>query len=111
LHTRLLCRLLTFHYVCLGWIVFRAETPDSAAGVLEQIASGTVGFANVTAAFTGVLALGATAHFLPRGWYAGLERRFIAAPAPVQAAALALLLLGIRYMSATAAAPFVYQRF
>jgi D-alanyl-lipoteichoic acid acyltransferase DltB (MBOAT superfamily) len=110
-HTRLFARLATFHFVCVTWIFFRAESLESARGVVEAIASRTAGLANVTPRFAAVLAVGAIAHFLPPGWYAGVERRFAAAPALVQATALALLLLGIRYFSSAGAAPFVYQRF
>jgi D-alanyl-lipoteichoic acid acyltransferase DltB (MBOAT superfamily) len=110
-YVRLFCRVLTFHYVCLGWIFFRAESFEAARDILGQIASATIGFANVTPQFAGVLALGATLHFLPAGWYSVFQRRFAEAPALVQGAALTLLVLGIRFWSASAAAPFVYQRF
>jgi hypothetical protein len=36
---------------------------------------------------------------------------FVRTPAPVQAAILALLLIGIRLVAATGSAPFIYSRF
>ena len=110
-HARFLSRLATFHFVCLCWVFFRAESVDGAMQVLAQIASATVAFDNVTPAFAGVLAAAALLHFIPAGWYAAMRERFTSAPALVQAAALALLVVGIRYVASSDAAPFVYQRF
>jgi D-alanyl-lipoteichoic acid acyltransferase DltB (MBOAT superfamily) len=110
-YTRLFCRLLTFHYVCLAWVFFRAESLDAARGIIEQVLSRTIGFANVTPAFAAVLMVAAVAHFLPAGWYTVFQRRFAEAPALVQAGALALLVFCIRYVSGAGSAPFVYQRF
>jgi D-alanyl-lipoteichoic acid acyltransferase DltB (MBOAT superfamily) len=109
--TRLLCRVATFHFVCLGWIFFRAETLEAALLILQQIASLTIGFANVTPAFAAILASAAALHYLPPGWYTALQQRYAAAPALVQAAALAMLAFGIRLVASSGAAPFVYQRF
>jgi D-alanyl-lipoteichoic acid acyltransferase DltB (MBOAT superfamily) len=110
-HTRLFCRLVTFHFVCLTWVFFRAETIDGALLVIQQVSSATIGFANVSPAFALVLAAAAVLHFLPAGWYSALQSRYAAAPALVQAGALALLVLGIRIAGSSGAAPFVYQRF
>ncbi len=108
---RWLAILLTFHFVLIGWIFFRADSPGSAWTVLNQISSFTLGLANVTPGFAGMLALAATLHYLPGNWYVRVQQTFTDAPALAQAAVLLLLALSIEHAVATGAAPFVYQRF
>jgi D-alanyl-lipoteichoic acid acyltransferase DltB (MBOAT superfamily) len=102
---------VTFHFVVLAWIFFRAETFGGAIDVLTQMASGTVGFAAVTPGF-GVVAVAAVFfHFLPKDWYSGSQRMFVRWPALAQAAAVAAALACVQYVSSTGSAPFVYQKF
>jgi alginate O-acetyltransferase complex protein AlgI len=103
--------LLTFHFVLFGWIFFRAANVGVAVAILRQIGSLRYSFDNVTPAFWLVLILAATAHFIPDAWFNGGIVHFARTPALVQAAALALLVLGIRFMSSKEAAPFIYSRF
>jgi alginate O-acetyltransferase complex protein AlgI len=111
LAVRIICVLGTFHFVVFAWIFFRAANLATAGDILSQIASGTVGWSNVTPGFLIVLALAAAAHFTPKSWYDGTVRLYSAAPFYAQAAALALLALAIQYVGATGAAPFIYSRF
>lgn len=34
---RLLCTVLTFHAVCIGWVFFRAETFESACTIIQKL--------------------------------------------------------------------------
>jgi alginate O-acetyltransferase complex protein AlgI len=103
--------LLTFHYVLLGWIFFRADSVTAAFGILRQIGSLRYTVENTTSAFLCVLIFAAVAHFVPASWFNGGIIRFARTPALIQAAALALLALAIRYVSATGPAPFIYSKF
>ena len=58
--------LLTFHFVLLGWIFFRAANVDTALKILSQIANFRFSFENTTPAFLLVLLAGAAAHFIPK---------------------------------------------
>jgi alginate O-acetyltransferase complex protein AlgI len=102
---------VTFLYVLLGWVFFRAETLEGARAVLDQIASGTIGFGNISPGFAIVLGVAIVAHYWPKDWYARVQQAFSASPALVQAAVLAALVACIEYVGATGSAPFVYQRF
>ena len=107
-----LCRvLLTFHFVVFTWIFFRASSLSSALDTLSQIASGTISFANVSPGFLLVLGIGAIAHYIPKRAYDFSLDLFTRAPAIAQAAALAALVVAIRYLAGTGATPFVYGRF
>lgn len=108
---RLGSTVLTAQFVCFAWVFFRAETMAGAWDVLGQIASMTVSFANISGPLAIVLGIAAVAHYLPGSWYEGSLRLYARAPFYAQAAALALLVIAIRYVSATGAAPFIYTRF
>src|SRR5580692_7015555 len=103
--------LLTFHFVLLGWIFFRAANVETALKILSQIANFRFSFDNTTPAFLAVLLAGAAAHFIPKSWYDGSIVQFSRSPAPIQSAALALLVFVIQRVAATGAAPFIYTRF
>ena len=104
--------LLTFHFVLVGWVFFRAASVDNALQILRRIASLQWIPEGVSPAYFAVLAFAAAAHFIPStrrdqslGWFA-------ARPALLQAAALVLTALAIRYAAgAGGAAPFIYSRF
>lgn len=102
---------VTFHFVLLAWIFFRAETLDSALDVLNQIVGMSFGTGNITPGFAIVLGAAVFFHFLPKNWYSSSLRVFTEAPALAQAAALAVALACIQYVSSTGSAPFVYQKF
>jgi D-alanyl-lipoteichoic acid acyltransferase DltB (MBOAT superfamily) len=108
---RVVSTVVTFHFVVLTWVFFRSANVSTALDVLRQIDSGTVSFANVTPGFWMVLAIAVAAHYVPHSWYTASLNAFTRMPAPVQATALAALIIGIRYVAATGSAPFIYSRF
>jgi alginate O-acetyltransferase complex protein AlgI len=109
--TRFLKGVVTFHFVLLGWIFFRASNLPTARDIFAQIGSGTVSFGNVTPGFLLVAAIAACAHYLPKGWYEWSLLLYSRSPFYAQAAAMALLLVAIQYVGATGAVPFIYNRF
>jgi alginate O-acetyltransferase complex protein AlgI len=108
---RLLKGLITFHFVLVGWIFFRAANLATARDVLAQIGSGTVSFLNITPGFLLVAAIAAGAHYLPKRWYDWSVLLYSRSPFYAQAAAMALLVVAIQYVGATGAVPFIYNRF
>ena len=103
--------LLTFHFVCFAWILFRAPNLDGASKTIERIGSWTAATENLPPAAILVLAIAALAHFVPTPRLDQARDFFAARPFFVQAAALVLLMIGIQYVAATGAAPFIYTRF
>jgi hypothetical protein len=111
---RFAASLLTFHFVLFTWIFFRASSLEAATQILTQIASlrpATATFTNVSPAFLFVFLAGVAGHFIPKNWFDGGITWFSRAPAVLQAAALAALLLSIRLVASSGAAPFIYSRF
>ncbi len=61
--------VLTFHFVLLAWIFFRADSMRTALQILSQIGSFQYSFENTTAQFLLVLGTGVVAHFIPKAWF------------------------------------------
>jgi alginate O-acetyltransferase complex protein AlgI len=101
----------TFHFVTFAWIFFRAPNLETAWAILSRIGSLTASAANLTASLAIVMAIGILAHYVPKNWYDFGLGLFVRAPFYAQAAALALLVVGLQYVAQTGATPFIYNRF
>ena len=108
---RIIGVILTFHYVCLAWVFFRAPTFGVATSVLKRIATFTTFHPNLPPIVVGLLAIGLAVHYVPEITYARLRRGFVALPAPAQG----VLLFGVAALLHEAASaqsvPFVYFQF
>ncbi|MBC6981788.1 MBOAT family protein [Caulobacter sp. 17J80-11] len=103
--------VVTFHIVCLGWILFRAESFQLALDYVEGFARVTQPAALVTPFLAVLIAGGLAMHFLPARAaerLAGLVRPL---PSPVFGAGLALVLLAVEAMRPEGVAPFIYFQF
>lgn len=108
---RFLRGFATFHFVLLAWIFFRAETLQGALDMLTILASATFAMDNISTGYAVVLGAAALFHYLPKNWYATTMRVFVEAPAFAQGVTVAIAVACIQYVSATGAAPFMYQKF
>jgi D-alanyl-lipoteichoic acid acyltransferase DltB (MBOAT superfamily) len=101
--------VVTFHFVCLGWVLFRAPSVGVATELLRVIASGAPG--GVTAGLLLLVFVALATQWLPAhlgpAWTARLER----VPVAVQGAAFAVLLLALDALGPRGVAPFIYFRF
>ncbi|HTR35888.1 MAG TPA: MBOAT family O-acyltransferase [Bryobacteraceae bacterium] len=102
---------LTFHFVLIGWVFFRASSMAGARDILAQCISGTVSFANVAPQFVLVALIAAAAHYLPKDWYGRALKLYSESPFYAQAAAMAVLVVAIQHMAGASSAPFIYSRF
>lgn len=103
--------VLTFHVVCLGWILFRSDTFEKARLVLERLGEGSLYHPNVDSRVLAVMVAGFAGHFLPTRWFSALREGFCRLPALGQAALLFGVLLLVRRMASAEAVPFVYFQF
>jgi D-alanyl-lipoteichoic acid acyltransferase DltB (MBOAT superfamily) len=108
---KLACGLLTFHFVCLTWVFFRAPDLKAALAVLGRVGSFTVSVENLTAGILLMMTLAVAGHFLPNRWFSGSIDLFGRAPFYAQAAAMLAVLIALQYLAGTGGAPFVYSRF
>jgi D-alanyl-lipoteichoic acid acyltransferase DltB (MBOAT superfamily) len=109
--SRALACFWTVHFVCLGWIFFRASSLASAWDILARIASLTPGAANLSGTILAIAAIAIAGHYAPPQWLDRGQSLFAKAPPLAQAVLLALLAFGIEYVAATGSAPFVYSQF
>jgi D-alanyl-lipoteichoic acid acyltransferase DltB (MBOAT superfamily) len=102
---------VTFHFVAILWVFFRAETFGGALEVLGQVVALVPGTANLSAALLALIAAGFALQWLPLDLYRRVAREFVRAPALAQAAATIAVLYAIGEVAATGAAPFIYFQF
>ena len=102
---------VTIQYVCFAWIFFRAASLENAYAILSRIGSLSFSLVNISPALVLILAIGILAHYCPKKWYDFSVSVYSRAPFFVQAAALALLVVGLQYVAQTGATPFIYNKF
>ena len=104
----LAAQLLTFHFVCLGWILFRSPTLEIAAELLGAI--GLKWAAGLGVAIVAIVA-GLLGHVLPARLGEQIRARFARQPLVLQGATLAFSVLLLEAFGPQGVAPFIYFRF
>lgn len=108
--------LLTFHLVCLGWLMFRAESMQTVALMLHQIfySFGAATVPQVLAGYSGVfilIAAGYLLHLLP-GAADRLARRAVThAPLVLQVLLAAAMIWCVMQVKSSDIQPFIYFQF
>ena len=102
---------LTFLYVCLAWIFFRATDFDHALAVLRQLADGSLGHANVTQMVEIALAVSLLCHLWGDATFRWMRDRFTELPPIAQGALLATAALALRELSHAKLVKFIYFEF
>ena len=113
---RLLSVILTFNFVCFGWIFFRADSFQTAFEVLKQIFTSFQGqlLVPLVSGYKMVfilMAAGYILHFLPRHLDEWTEGAVSKMPLAVQSALLAGTIWVIVQFKASAIQPFIYLQF
>lgn len=101
----------TFHFVCLTWIFFRAETLAQAGSVLRQLSRLSVDTTNLSLPIVLLIVLGFVAHWLPNHVWETTRQGFTRLPAPAQALLLFGLSAGLYFVASSDVVPFIYTRF
>lgn len=102
---------LTFHFVCVAWVFFRAPSFGQARIIFAQLGELTSYHPNLPPAVVCVLAVGLLTHFAPEKWYEWTKSQFARLPGPVQGLALAAAAFLLRELISAEAVPFVYFQF
>jgi D-alanyl-lipoteichoic acid acyltransferase DltB (MBOAT superfamily) len=101
----------TFHFVCLGWLFFRAPTLAHAGLALAQLARGGWAFEHIAPRVAWVVAGAALLHAAPRTWETRVREAFVETPAVVQGLVLAALAMALHLAASVKPEPFVYGQF
>jgi alginate O-acetyltransferase complex protein AlgI len=105
-------RLITFNFVCFGWVFFRADSFSTAADVLKQLFSGVhTPVQQVTLPVLLAIAVGIGAQYVPGRVWDGLMAVFSRRALVLQGAALGIALLVVNVLGPEGVAPFIYFRF
>ena len=102
---------VTVQFVCFAWIFFRAANWENAHAILSRIGSLSFSAANISPPLVLIMSIAILAHYCPKKWYDFSLSVYSRAPFYVQAAALALLVYGLKYVAQTGATPFLYNKF
>jgi alginate O-acetyltransferase complex protein AlgI len=102
---------LTFHYVCLGWVFFRAESFEKAWAILTRLTSFTYYHPNLHKWIVAALAVGLISHYTPDKLYDWSRAKFAALPWWAQGGILFLVAFALREAATADAVPFIYFQF
>jgi hypothetical protein len=103
--------VLVFHFVCLGWIFFRARDFQSALDVIAGLFDWSQTVELATPLSLLLIALGLAMHFTPRDLINRVETLFWRMPATAMGVACGLFVATIEAFGLDGAAPFIYFQF
>ncbi len=107
---RLVTTALTFHFIALSWVVFRADSLGRALDVFARL--GAFGPADrLTPLYVAVVAAVLGAQWLPPDWARRVQDRFVLLAAPAQVALLAMAVFIADALGPQGVAPFIYFGF
>jgi len=104
-------RLLTFHFVCLGWILFRAPSFSGAVAVIRGLAAPWHIGPWLSPALVLALAGGIAAQYLPESLTDRARLAFCRMPLALQGAAFSSCVVLIETFGPSGIAPFIYFQF
>ena len=108
--TRVICTIATFHFVCLTWIVFRAESLTQVGEVLKRLTAFQFTAANLPTSLIILLVVGFISHWVPAKALNAVRDGWSWLPSPAQAAVVVGVAFGLYYLSG-AEVQFIYGNF
>ncbi len=109
--TRQAQRLVIFHFVCLGWILFRSDSMQTVWEILRRLGTAWGPAEAVTLPVVLCVTAGLAVQFTPKPWLRGLEVGFARLNPALQGAALAVVLLVVDVLGTDGVAAFIYFQF
>ena len=108
---RLVAVLVVFHFVGLGWILFRADSFQTVVIYLQTMVSGQGDESLVTPFTLALIVLGLSLHAVPRDVPARLARWFVTAPGWAWGVTAGVGIAMIDALGPEGVAPFIYFQF
>jgi D-alanyl-lipoteichoic acid acyltransferase DltB (MBOAT superfamily) len=100
--------ILTFHLVCLGWVMFRAQSMRQVAEVVANVFRGELAWQSVEAPVAAMVAIAMLSHIIRSKFK--LEEWYVRMPAPAQAFGYSCMTILI-YLFFTTEQRFIYFQF
>jgi len=112
----LVCSLLTFHFVALAWVLFRAPTLTTIGQLAARLGvdwelSRCVKMVHARSAVLVALVLGAVACLAPARLATRLAKPFVRAPALVKALVFLVMVQAVLQVQGSEVQPFIYFQF
>ena len=111
LFARVLATVLVFHFVCLGWTFFRADSFDTVLIYLGSIAQLNPGISQLTPFTLALITIGMAVQFVPRGTPERLARALAEWPEWALGAVSGAGIVAISALGPDGVAPFIYFQF
>ncbi len=113
---RFMGTIITFHVVCFGWILFRAESMDNVRQMCTSIFTNfhPEVFPQFVLGYTGVcilMVIGYFLHFMPKRSEDFCCKMVVKSPMVIQAALGAIVILVVIQMRSAGVQPFIYFQF
>jgi alginate O-acetyltransferase complex protein AlgI len=103
---------VTFHFVCLTWVFFRAPSLDGALSYFGTLVSGdAVWSTTVTPLVALMLVFGALTQIIPDDWFQRLEVRYDRASIAVKVALPFVVIFLVALAAPGGVPPFIYFQF
>ncbi len=109
--SRWLGRLITFHFICLGWVFFRSDSLSEALHMLWRMVFAWGSAPLVTPLVLAVIGICLAVQLIPRTLTRNVLADLSRLPVLVQAAGFGAFLVLIDLLGPTGVAPFIYFRF
>jgi alginate O-acetyltransferase complex protein AlgI len=103
--------LVVFHFVCLTWIFFRADSYDTVLVYLASMGALTPGVSQASVFTVGLIGLGLAMQFVPADLPHRIAVRLVTVPDWTLAAASGAAVVLIAAMGPDGVAPFIYFQF
>ncbi|MCC6436867.1 MAG: MBOAT family protein [Acidimicrobiales bacterium] len=104
-------RIVTFHFICVGWIFFRSDSVGTALHILWRILTAWGGGPLVTPLLVGTIAACLAVQFIPRPVTRNALAELSRLPATVQAGLFGAFLVLVDVLGPAGVAPFIYFQF
>ncbi|MBV8455369.1 MAG: MBOAT family protein, partial [Acetobacteraceae bacterium] len=108
---RVVSTLIVFHFVCFGWLFFRADSFDTAWLYLQMLVQGTPSLVQARPFTIGLIAIGMALQFAPPDLHRRVAGWVLAWPEWALGAASGALILAIDGVGPEGVAPFIYFQF
>ena len=104
------CTIATFHFICLTWIVFRAESLSQVFAVIKRLTVFQFSTGNLPTSLVLLLLAGFASHWIPSKTLNAVRSGWGWLPSPAQALVVLSVAFGLYYVSG-AEVQFIYGNF
>ena len=108
--SKAICVIATFHFVCFGWLLFRAGSVRAVWEILARLGALQFSTANLARPVVIVLIVGFLTHWIPQRLFDSTSAIWNRLPSPAQAILILSVAFGLYYI-ASANVQFIYGNF